>query len=91
MTEAKPKITEIVANPAAHFPAPSDVARDDRLSLTQKHAALATWEQDARQLAVATEEGMSGGEPARLDEVKVAQADLPGKTPAAARSPAKTG
>ena len=72
MTEAKAKIAEILANPAAHFPSPADVAGDARLSPRQKRAALATWEQDARQLAVATEEGMSGGEPARLDEVKVA-------------------
>ena len=91
MTEAKAKIAEILAKPAAHFPAPADVAGDARLSPRQKRAALATWEQDARQLAVATEEGMSGGEPARLDEVKVAQADLPGRAQRAARSPAKTG
>ena len=91
MPGAKSTITQKLANPEAHFPSPAAVAEDAKLSTGQKRAALAIWEQDARQLAVATEEGMAGGQPARLDEVKAAQGSLPGLETAAPSSPAKTG
>ena len=91
MADEKSTIAKKLADPEAHFPSPADVAADGRLSTGQKRAALATWEQDALQLAVATEEGMSGGKPARLDEVKAAQDALPGRKTDTPSSPAKTG
>ena len=52
---------------------------------------MTKWEHDAVRLSVATEEGMSGGEPSRLDEVKDAQSELPGKPAKRPSSPTKTG
>jgi hypothetical protein len=91
MTMRQPKLEELIENPAAHFASPEAVTSDDRLTLTQKKQALQHWEEDARRLSVATEEGMSGGEPARLDEVLDAQSELPGKPVTTPTSPTKTG
>jgi hypothetical protein len=49
-----------VHNPATEFEKPSDVVRDSRLSKGEKVVALDTWEQDARQLMTASNEGMPG-------------------------------
>jgi hypothetical protein len=45
-------------NPASHFEKPSKVANDKRLSRGEKEEALEAWEQDARQLLTASNEGM---------------------------------
>ena len=90
MARKAAEVANLIENPSAHFPSPDTVLKDRRLSPDDKKAALAQWEQDARLLAVATEEGMGGGEPARLDEVKQAQARLPGDIPPSP-SPAKSG
>jgi hypothetical protein len=47
-------------NPATAFEKPSDVVKDSKLSKGAKVAALDTWEQDARQLMTASNEGMPG-------------------------------
>ncbi len=91
MSTTKPKINDVIDNPTAHFSSPAEVVGDSRLSVQQKHAALTAWEHDAVRLAVASEEGMTGGEPARLDEVKAAQAALPGKPQLTPPSPSKAG
>lgn len=62
-----------VARPHAHFEEPAAVVDDPLLSTSEKMLALDALEQDARQLAVASSEGMSGGEPVRLNEVLVAK------------------
>ncbi len=80
-----------VEDPVGNFASPSEVVEDKTLTTKQKHDALVEWEQDAVRLSVATEEGMSGGEPSRLDEVKDAQAKLPGKAIKRPASPAKAG
>jgi len=49
-----------VENPATAFAKPLDVVRDSTLSKTEKVEALDTWEQDARQLMTASNEGMPG-------------------------------
>jgi hypothetical protein len=49
-----------VENPANDFENPSAVVKDKDLSLNEKKKALNTWEQDARQLLTASNEGMSG-------------------------------
>ena len=58
-------------NPQTHvnFDAPLEVVADPSLSMPEKAKALKDLEQDARQLAIAASEGMSGGEPTALAEV----------------------
>ncbi len=64
--EAHSKKTE---RPHAHFEAPHEVVVDPALSKEQKIEALDSLEQDARQLAIASSEGMSDGEATGLQEV----------------------
>jgi hypothetical protein len=58
-------------NPQTHpnFDAPIEVVADPSLSKQEKAEALEDLEQHARQLAIASGEGMSGGEPTALAEV----------------------
>jgi len=49
-----------VENPANNFQNPGAVVKDKSLSLKEKKTALNTWEQDARQLLTAGDEGMPG-------------------------------
>lgn len=67
---------EKAKRPHAHFDAPIDVVDDQALSRTQKATALDSLEQDARQMAAASSEGMGGGEPTDLRAVLTAQATL---------------
>jgi hypothetical protein len=67
---------ERVEKPAVHFEEPHHVVADSNLSTSQKAAALDTLEQDARQLATASAEGMAGGEETRLHEVLRAKESL---------------
>jgi hypothetical protein len=62
--------------PHAHFDAPGEVVADPALSKAQKAAALDSLEQDARQMAVASAEGMSGGESGKLHDVLEAKGAL---------------
>lgn len=62
-----------LANPASVYGSPEDVERDRDLSRGQKLAVLMSWESDARELAVAEEENMAGGEASRLHEVVAAR------------------
>jgi hypothetical protein len=49
-----------VEHPAESYRKPADLVRDEGLSLEEKKKALDTWEQDARQLVTASNEGMQG-------------------------------
>ena len=51
---------EKVLNPKATFHRPIDIVRDKNLTAHERSEALNTWEQDARQLMTASNEGMSG-------------------------------
>jgi hypothetical protein len=51
-----------VDKPATKFETPSDVVKAKDLSHEEKKKALNTWEQDARQLMTASNEGMTGSE-----------------------------
>jgi hypothetical protein len=51
-----------IDNPATAFDEPSDVVTNRSLTRSEKKEALDTWEQDARQLMTASNEGMPGGE-----------------------------
>jgi hypothetical protein len=70
------KLKEILVNPSKAFAHPSQVVSTEDLSYADKVKVLKQWELDARLLQVASEEGMSGGEPNMLADVKKAQDDL---------------
>lgn len=67
---------DAVVNPSKQFGKPKDVVESPALSRDEKKKALEQWEIDARLMQVASEEGMTGGEPNRLGDVKKAQKDL---------------
>jgi hypothetical protein len=74
---SKTQKTRKLENPASHFDKPSEVVKDRQLSHRQKKEALKTWEQDARQIATANNEGMAandegrtGGDPKLADVVR---------------------
>jgi hypothetical protein len=65
-----------VEKPETHYENPGDIANDKTLLPQERSKALDNWEQDARQLLTASNEGMAGSTegvvPAaqnRLDEV----------------------
>ena len=65
-----------LTNPSSVFKSPADVIACKDLDKTEKTAILKQWELDARQLQVATEEGMTEGERSLFAEVKKAQEKL---------------
>ena len=76
MTDRAVSKARKIEHPAETYDKPVDVVRDENLSLPEKKEALDTWEQDARQLVTASNEGMAGDDegPSRdenhkLDEV----------------------
>lgn len=71
----KTKSDEKAQKPSSHFDEPQEVV-ESSLSKAGKVEALDVLEQDARQLAEATSEGMSGGERNKLHEVLIAKKTL---------------
>jgi len=76
-----------IDRPAAHYEKPGDIPQDKSLTREEKTKALNTWEQDARQLMTASNEGMVGSaegiqsdDHPRLGEVDRAKAKI-GKRP----------
>jgi hypothetical protein len=72
-----------VENPATTYDKPHDIVKDKELSHHEKKKALNTWEQDARQLMTASNEGMPGSEEGleseddhRLSEVVRAKGEI---------------
>jgi hypothetical protein len=72
-----------VERPAENYARPADLVRDEKLSLEEKKQALDTWEQDARQLVTASNEGMEGeaigpdrDENHKLDQVLEAKQEI---------------
>jgi hypothetical protein len=65
-----------LTTPTSIFKTPADVVSSVDLSKAEKTAVLKQWEMDARLLQVASEEGMTGGEPSHLTDVKKAQKSL---------------
>ena len=86
----KSDVKDMVRKPSTHFDSPAEVVETRALSRNEKAKALDNWEEDSRRLAVATEEGMTGGEPSRVTEVADAKADL-GVKSSKSRSPTKAG
>jgi hypothetical protein len=66
-----------IEHPANHYDTPDDLVRDKALSHEDKKAALSTWEQDARQLLTASNEGMpaNGEGIARADHNQLGQVE----------------
>ena len=89
-TSLPSQVRAFIANPSAHFDAPSEVLAHPDLSDKQKKGILDAWEEDARRLSVATEEGMTGGEPSRITEISEAKAEL-GLADNRNQSPTKAG
>jgi hypothetical protein len=59
-------------DPGAVFPSPEALAAEPSLELGEKIALLRQWAYDARELEVAEEEGMGGGEASLGDRILVA-------------------
>jgi hypothetical protein len=51
-----------VENPQSRYATPDELIADRKLSLAQKINALNIWEQDARQMLTASNEGMPGSD-----------------------------
>jgi hypothetical protein len=72
--------------PANHYKSPDEIVNDADLSEEEKRQALNTWEQDARQMMTASNEGMEGDDEGldqndthRLGEVVRAKAKIGAK------------
>jgi hypothetical protein len=72
--------SEATANPTRFYRAPREVVQDRRLTREEKLAILEAWELEARELAVASEESMNGGEPNLLQDVVDARLELGDET-----------
>lgn len=84
------EIEAAVSHPSNVYATPEDVLTDDRLSPGDKRRVLESWERDARELAVAEEENMGGGEPNMLGRVLTALSQLPLEDDERPRGPATT-
>ena len=78
-------IAAALQDPAAHFGSPQDILTDPSLSRALRVKLLRRWEEDAKRLEVAENEGMTGGEESMLQRVK--QALLTLEEPATAEGP----
>lgn len=86
------ELEHALLDPAAAFRAPQDVVRSIELSPAQKLEVLCRWACDARELAVAEEEGMPGGSGGGdLDAVAAALNSLVGKLDGEHTAPTKHG
>jgi hypothetical protein len=70
------KLDRALQDPSSVFADPAEVLSHPGLSREQRMLILERWEHDARELAVAEEEGMGGGEPSQLARVRRALLDL---------------
>lgn len=71
------ELEKAVEQPLDAYKTPEEVLADRSLSDDGKRRILESWERDARELAVAEEENMGGGEPNMLDRVLQALNQLP--------------
>ncbi len=54
--------TDKIEHPQSHYDTPAQLLEDRALSVEEKLDALNIWEQDARQMLTASNEGMPGSE-----------------------------
>lgn len=64
------RFEEALADPKSVFGEPQAVLDAADLTTAQKRELLSRWETDSRELQVAAEEGMGGGEPNMLQRVR---------------------
>jgi len=77
-------------DPTLVYHSPAEVLADNQLNDKQRLEILKRWEQDARELDVAQDEGMTGGESSILDDVLEAMETLGGVSESA-EAPTKQG
>ncbi len=75
-TAAKIDLAKALLDPAGTFAQPDDIVRNRELPRSAKIRLLEEWERAARELAVAEDEGMTGGEESMLNRVRQAIAAL---------------
>jgi hypothetical protein len=75
-TAAKIDLKKALLDPAGTFGQPDDIVRHPDLPRGTKIRLLKEWESGARELAVAEDEGMGGGEESMLNRVRKAIAAL---------------
>ncbi|HEX3500373.1 MAG TPA: hypothetical protein VHT04_13720 [Stellaceae bacterium] len=75
-TAAKIDLEKALLDPAGTFTQPSDIVHHPDLLRSAKIRLLTEWERGARDLAVAEDEGMTGGEESMLNRVRQAIAAL---------------
>jgi len=77
-------IAAALRDPGRYFAEPREILDAFGLDRETKLRLLEEWEQDARSLAVAEEEGLSDSEPSMLSRIRQARHALggPGATPA---------
>lgn len=79
MTTPSPiDLKQALLDPAEAFGEPEKVLEHPTLSRDQKIEILRRWQYDANELEVASEEGMSGGEPSLVRRVAKALTQLDG-------------
>jgi hypothetical protein len=75
-TAAKIDLKKALLDPAGTFDEPNDIVCHPDLPRGTKIRLLTEWERGARELAVAEDEGMTGGEESMLNRVRQAIAAL---------------
>jgi hypothetical protein len=78
-------------DPGRYFPEPQDIVDAAHIDRSAKLKLLDQWEHDARSLAVAEEEGLSGGETPMLGRIRRAQHQLGQGEPASFSGATKHG
>ncbi|MFA9461054.1 hypothetical protein [Thiohalorhabdus methylotrophus] len=68
----RPDMEKARRDPVSVFASPEAVRDHPTLSRAEKLELLRRWEYDARELEIAEEEGMGGGEPDILDRIEAA-------------------
>jgi hypothetical protein len=83
MAETSKSKIEKIKHPQNYYETPDALTKDPELSSEEKKKALDVWEQDARQMLTASNEGMPGSEEgvsksdhAQLDQVERAKNKL---------------
>jgi hypothetical protein len=71
-------IAAALRDPRRYFTEPREVLDIPGLDHATRLKLLEEWERDARSLAVAEEEGLSGGEPSMLGRIRQARRQLTG-------------
>jgi len=69
-------LATILRDPGRHFAEPQDIVDASDLDRAAKLKLLEEWERDARGLAVADDEGLSGGEAPMLARIRNARRAL---------------